>query len=158
MRCDRREASIAAGSVKRPSRPSSNPTQARVLLSVTGDLKVWVLSKVVRATAVRAQPARPLCGAAASAPHCLTYGRPAAAGGVGRAITPVTAISTRTYGRDWNRTDALPHGCASRMDSAVEPPNKSAAANAPNGRQLPKITAASAMKPRPLVIPSLKEP
>ena len=40
----------------------------------------------------------------------------------------------------------------------VEKPNRSAAPNAPNGRQLPKIIAASAMKPRPAVMFSLNVP
>ena len=38
----------------------------------------------------------------------------------------------------------------------VEKPNSSAAPKAPNGRQLPKMSAASAMKPRPAVMFSLK--
>src|SRR4029453_13673509 len=76
------------------------------------------------------------------ADYCLTYGRPADAGGTERPITPATAISVRTYGSAWKRTDAFPQGCASRNDSAVEPPKSNAAAKAPNGRQLPKITAA----------------
>src|SRR5204863_8170276 len=83
---------------------------------------------------------------------------PAEAGGVARPITPATAISVRTYGRAWNSTDGAGHGCCRRNESAVEPPNRSAAANAPNGRQLPKITAASAMKPRPAVMFSLNDP
>ena len=74
----------------------------------------------------------------------------------GRPITPATAISVRTYGRAWNSTDGAGHGCCRRNESAVEPPNRSAAANAPNGRQLPKITAASAMKPRPAVMSRMK--
>ena len=36
--------------------------------------------------------------------------------------------------------------------SAVEKPNRRAAPNAPNGRHLPKMSAASAMKPRPAVM------
>ena len=46
---------------------------------------------------------------------------------------------------------------ASRCASALEKPNRSAAAKAPNGRQLPKMSAASAMKPRPAVMFSLNE-
>ena len=46
----------------------------------------------------------------------------------------------------------------SRCATALEKPNRSAPASAPHGRQPPKITAASAMKPRPAVMFSLNEP
>ena len=44
------------------------------------------------------------------------------------------------------------------MASAVEKPNRHAAPKAPNGFHLPKMSAASAMKPRPAVMFSLKDP
>src|ERR671925_2424407 len=84
--------------------------------------------------------------------YCFAYGRPTAAGGIERPITPATAISVRTYGSAWKSTDAESEYVASRNESAVDAPKRIAAAYAPNGRQLPKITAASAMKPRPAVM------
>ena len=45
----------------------------------------------------------------------------------------------------------------SRWARALEKPNRRQAAAAPNGRQFPKITAASAMNPRPAVMFSLNE-
>ena len=44
-----------------------------------------------------------------------------------------------------------------RCARALGKPNRRQAAAAPNGRQLPKITAASAMNPRPAVMFSLNE-
>src|SRR3954453_6388027 len=89
--------------------------------------------------------------------YCLTYGRPTAAGGIERPMTPATAIRVRTYGSAWNRVAALPEYVGSRCASALEKPKRSAAAKAPPGRQRPKISAASAMKPRPAVMFWLNE-
>jgi hypothetical protein len=52
----------------------------------------------------------------------------------------------------------LSENTGSRRASALEKPNNSAPTSAPAGRQLPKITAARAMKPRPAVMFSLNEP
>src|SRR6185503_18626082 len=38
--------------------------------------------------------------------YCFWYGRPSAAGGTERPITPATAISVSTYGSAWKRTAA----------------------------------------------------
>ena len=72
--------------------------------------------------------------------------------------TPATAISVSTYGSAWKSVAAEPEYAGSRYASAVEKPKRSAAPNAPNGRQLPKIIAASAMKPRPAVMLSVNAP
>ncbi len=70
---------------------------------------------------------------------------------------PATAMSVRTYGRAWNRTAAESEYSGSRCASALEKPKSRQAAAAPNGRQFPKMTAASAMKPRPALMFSLNE-
>src|SRR5581483_4945130 len=93
-----------------------------------------------------------------SANYCLTYGWPSAFGGTERPITPATAISVSTYGSAWKSVAAELEYVGSRNASAVEKPNRSAAPHAPNGRQLPKIIAASAMNPRPSVMFSVKLP
>src|SRR5262249_15300449 len=100
--------------------------------------------------------------------YCLTYGRPDAAGGIERPITPATAISVTTYGRANKSSNAAEPlvGSATlegyvpcrRETSALEKPNSIVAPKAPNGRQFPKIRAASATKPRPSVICSWKPP
>src|SRR2546422_6345981 len=85
--------------------------------------------------------------------HALTYGWPSAAGGTARPTAPATTTIVSTYGSKptiWNGT-LMPCSCiAVGMASAT--PNSSAAPHAPNGVHLPKIIAASAMNPRPLVI------
>ena len=57
-----------------------------------------------------------------------------------------------TYGSAWNSVAADGENTGSRCASAVEKPNSSAAISAPPGRQRPKISAASAMKPLPMVM------
>src|SRR5262249_27957727 len=90
--------------------------------------------------------------------YCLTYGLPSAAGGTVRPTTPQTAISVRMYGNVWNRVAAESEYTGRRYASAVQKPNSNAAANVPNGRQAPKISAARAMKPRPAVMLSVNAP
>src|SRR5215207_10447904 len=90
--------------------------------------------------------------------YSFTYGTPMAAGGRERPMTPATTTRVKTYGNAWNSTAVDSEKAGRRCASAVEKPNSSAPASAPNGRQLPKITAARAMKPRPAVISSLNEP
>src|SRR4051812_4622311 len=63
------------------------------------------------------------------------------------------------YGRASN---SVPYVCQpdtfwSCGATALEKPKSSAAKNAPNGRHLPKMSAASAMKPRPAVMFSVNE-
>ena len=60
-------------------------------------------------------------------------------------MTPATAIRVSTYGSAWKSTAADSEYAGSRCASALEKPKRSAAAAAPHGRQLPKMTAASAM-------------
>src|SRR5262245_40492637 len=93
----------------------------------------------------------------AGAHYCFRYGRPTAAGGIERPITPATAMSVRTYGSAVNSVATEPEYSGSRWASAVENPNSRHAAAAPNGRQFPKIRAASAMNPRPEVMFSVNE-
>src|SRR5215210_5224260 len=90
--------------------------------------------------------------------YSFTYGTPIAAGGRERPITPATTTRVKTYGNAWNSTAVDSEKAGSRWASAVEKPNRHAPASAPQGRQPPKITAASAINPRPAVICSLKEP
>src|SRR5689334_16403659 len=75
------------------------------------------------------------------APYCLTYGRPMAAGGIERPITPATAIKVKTYGSVWKSSGQAAVSEAERSGRraarALEKPNSSAAAKAPNGRQQP---------------------
>src|ERR1700722_5747520 len=80
------------------------------------------------------------------ADYCLTYGWPSAFGGTERPITPATAIRGSTEGSAWKSVAAELEYVGSRKASAVEKPKRSDAPHAPNGRQLPKIIAASAMK------------
>ena len=68
-------------------------------------------------------------------------------------MTPTRATSVRTYGSVWSR---LAEGCRpvgrralEAEREALEKPKRRQPPKAPNGRQLPKMTAASAMKPRP---------
>ena len=59
--------------------------------------------------APRARTGAPASSPAAARRYCLRYGRPTAAGGIERPITPATAISVSTYGRALNRVpDAVP--------------------------------------------------
>src|SRR5207237_272283 len=90
--------------------------------------------------------------------YCLRYGLPSAAGGMVRPITPATAISVRTYGSTLNRVDADGEYTCNLNATALEKPNRIAAPNAPAGRQFPKMSAASAMKPRPSVMLLMKVP
>ncbi len=84
-----------------------------------------------------------------------------AAGGIERPITPATAIKVKTYGRVWKSSGQAAVSEAERSGSraarALEKPKSSAAAKAPNGRQPPKMRAASAIKPRPAVMFSVNE-
>ena len=64
----------------------------------------------------------------------------------------MTAISVSTYGSAWNSTAPDGENTGSRCASAQPKPNSSVAASAAPGRQRPKISAASAMKPRPAVM------
>ena len=75
-----------------------------------------------------------------------------------RPITPATAINVKTYGRTLKSVDAEGEYTWRRKATALENPKSRAAANAPAGRQLPKIIAASAMKPRPSVMLSVNVP
>src|SRR3954470_2287563 len=77
--------------------------------------------------------------------HCLTYGRPTAAGPRERPTTPTSAISVRMYGRVWRRLDEMPASFWRRCASPLEKPKSRHAAKAGNGLHLPKMTAASAM-------------
>ena len=82
---------------------------------------------------------------------------PSAAGGRERPTRPATAISVSTYGSAWNNTAVLGENTGSRCATALENPNSIAAASAPPGFHLPKITAASPMKPLPKIMFSLNE-
>src|SRR3954464_9930902 len=82
---------------------------------------------------------------------------PSAAGGRERPTSPATAISVSTYGSAWKSVAVLGEKTGSRCARALEKPNSSAAASAPPGRHLPKMTAARPMNPRPAVMFWLKE-
>ena len=62
-------------------------------------------------------------GRLGDAHYCFWYGRPSAAGGIERPITPATAISVRTYGSAWNSTAAESEYSGRRCASALEKPN-----------------------------------
>src|SRR4051794_11044404 len=89
----------------------------------------------------------------------FTYGWPSAAGARTRPTSPATATIVARYGsiaRNWLGIELpmTPRNPA----SAVVNPNSSAASVAPTGLHRPKISAARAMKPRPLVMLLLKLP
>src|SRR5439155_5367848 len=149
--CDGRDVP-SRGSPGRAGRRAESHTPCPV------DRRPWNVSRPRSPQAGRELPLHRAGARARLGGYCLRYGRPLAAGGIDRPITPTTAISVKTYGSAWKRTEGLGHGSARRNDSAVEKPNRSAAAKAPKGRQLPKISAARPMKPRPAVMFSLKEP
>jgi hypothetical protein len=73
-------------------------------------------------------------------------------------MTPATAISVNTYGSAWKRVAVDSENVGRRLARALEKPNSSVAASAPAGRHFPKITAASAMNPRPSVMFWLNDP
>src|SRR5260370_32198630 len=90
---------------------------------------------------------------------CFTYGLPSAAGALTRPTSPATAKIVARYGAVARSCDGI--GVPSpdiEIVSAPAKPNSPAAAIAPNGDQRPKMTAARAMKPLPLVIDSVKAP
>ena len=89
------------------------------------------------------------------APRQRSYGMPSAAGGRERPTRPATAISVSTYGSAWNSVAADGENAGSRCASAIGEAEQQARAERAAGRPLPKITAASAMKPRPVVMFSL---
>ena len=64
-------------------------------------------------------------------------------------MTPATAISVRTYGSAWKSVAAEPEYSGSRYARALEKPKSRQALKVGNGRQAPKMSAASAMKPGP---------
>src|SRR4029078_4633252 len=67
------------------------------------------------------RPAVPGGGRRRGRPHyCFWYGRPSAAGGIERPITPATAISVRTYGSAWKSTEADCEYSGSRCASALQ--------------------------------------
>src|SRR5438105_5758509 len=89
--------------------------------------------------------------------HALTYGWPSAAGGTARPTAPATTTIVSTYGNNptiWNGM-LIPWSCIA-VGIASATPNSNAAPHAPNGVHLPKIIAARAMKPRPLVMSGSK--
>ena len=63
-------------------------------------------------------------GRSCVAPHYFLYGRPSAAGGIERPITPATAISVSTYGSAWKSTAAESEYSGRRCASALEKPNR----------------------------------
>ena len=69
----------------------------------------------------------------------------------------MTAISVSTYGSAWKSTAPDGENTGSRCASAEPNPNSSVAASARPGFQRPKISAASAMNPRPAVMFCEKE-
>ena len=75
-------------------------------------------------------------GSAAAARYCLTYGRPTAAGGIERPITPATAISVRTYGKVEIRFAEMSASRWSGIASAKPKPKRSVATNAQPGPPL----------------------
>src|SRR5437764_1375433 len=77
---------------------------------------------------------------------------PSAAGGIVRPMTPATATSVRRYGSAVNSVEIEVEYACRLTPRALENPNSRQAAAAPNGRQPPKIRAASAMNPRPAVM------
>src|SRR4051812_44933882 len=82
---------------------------------------------------------------------------PSAAGGVERPITPATAMRVSRYGSAVNSVEIESEYAWRFTPSALENPNRRHAAAAPNGRQFPKMSAASAMNPRPAVMFSVNE-
>ena len=84
--------------------------------------------------------------------YCFVYGRPTAAGGIERPTTPATTTSVTTYGsarKSVVQAWSSPYAPGSLSASASVKPKSRHAANAAYGRQRPKMTAASAMNPRP---------
>ena len=69
-----------------------------------------------------------------------------------RPMTPATATSVRTYGSAVKSVEIDVEYACRLTPSALEKPNSRHAAAAPNGRQPPKMSAASAMNPRPPVM------
>jgi hypothetical protein len=67
-------------------------------------------------------------------------------------------MSVSTYGSVARRDEETSASRCNGIASAKPKPKRSVAANAQPGRHLPKMTAASAMKPRPLVMFSAKVP
>ena len=91
--------------------------------------------------------------------YCLRYGRPLAAGGIDLPITRRGDQRQDVRQRLGRTRPASPHGtCARPERQRRAKPKRSQRANAPNGRQSPKINAARPMKPRPAVMFSLNEP
>ena len=72
-------------------------------------------------------------------------------------MTPATATRVSTYGSASNSVETDVEYSWRKSESALEKPKRRQAIAAPNGRQLPKISAASAMNPRPAVMLSSKE-
>ena len=72
-------------------------------------------------------------------------------------MTPATATSVSRYGSAVNNVEIDVEYACRFTPSALENPNSRQAAAVPNGRQPPKMSAASAMKPRPAVMFSVKE-
>jgi hypothetical protein len=66
-------------------------------------------------------------------------------------------MRVRTYGSAWKSVAVDSENAGRRCASALEKPKRKVAASRPNGRQRPKISAASAMKPRPALMFWLKE-
>src|SRR5437867_975722 len=95
------------------------------------------------------------------------YGRPTAAGGTLRPTTPASTTIVTTYGRAAKTCSGIeprieprsPIGGVVRIavPSDRADANRSDAATAPIGCQRPKMSAARAMKPRPLVMPGWNE-
>src|SRR5436305_14389042 len=82
---------------------------------------------------------------------------PSAAGGIVRPMTPATATSVSRYGSAVNSVEIEVEYACRLTPRALEKPNSRHAAAAPNGRQPPKISAASAMNPRPAVMLPVNE-
>src|SRR5439155_9628703 len=79
-------------------------------------------------------------------------GFPSALGGRERPTKPASTRTVTTYGRIWmNWTGIDPTPC-SRICTASEKPNSRQASAVGMGFHLPKMRAASAMKPRPAVM------
>src|SRR4029450_7174343 len=77
---------------------------------------------------------------------------PSAAGGIVRPMTPATATSVRRYGSAVKSVEIEVEYVCRLTPRALENPKSRHAAAAPNGFQPPKMSAASAMNPRPAVM------
>src|SRR5690606_21169534 len=89
-----------------------------------------------------------------AAPAHFTNGLPDARGATERPTNPASTRIVRMYGRLWTIVGGSRLPPPSSTSVAWNAPNRSVAPSTPSGCHLPKISAASAMNPRPPDIPA----